>query len=55
MNVPLVDLRQQYAPLRGEILDNIGRVLDGMQLFLGQTCDRSSASLLLSVPAPDRC
>ncbi len=36
MNVPLVDLRQQYVPLKGDILDAIGGVLDGMQLFLGE-------------------
>ncbi len=36
MNVPLVDLRKQYAPLKDEILAGIGRVFDGMQLFLGE-------------------
>ena len=36
MNIPLVDLRRQYAPLKDEILSGIGRVLDGMQLFLGE-------------------
>jgi len=36
MNVPLVDLRKQYAPLKEEILSGIERVLDGMQLFLGE-------------------
>ena len=36
MNIPLVDLRKQYAPLKDEILSGIGRVLDGMQLFLGE-------------------
>ncbi len=36
MNIPLVDLRKQYAPLKNEILSGIERVLDGMQLFLGE-------------------
>jgi dTDP-4-amino-4,6-dideoxygalactose transaminase len=36
MNIPLVDLRQQYAPLKNEILSGIEHVLDGMQLFLGE-------------------
>jgi dTDP-4-amino-4,6-dideoxygalactose transaminase len=36
MNIPLVDLRKQYAPLKGEILGGIERVLDGMHLFLGE-------------------
>ncbi len=36
MNIPLVDLRKQYAPLKQEILSGISKVLDGMQLFLGE-------------------
>lgn len=36
MNVPLVDLRKQYASLKEEILGGIEQVLDGMQLFLGE-------------------
>jgi dTDP-4-amino-4,6-dideoxygalactose transaminase len=36
MNIPLVDLRKQYAPLKDEILSGIERVLDGMHLFLGE-------------------
>jgi dTDP-4-amino-4,6-dideoxygalactose transaminase len=36
MTIPLVDLRKQYAPLKDEILTGIGKVLDGMQLFLGE-------------------
>jgi dTDP-4-amino-4,6-dideoxygalactose transaminase len=36
MNIPFVDLRKQYAPLKDEILSGISRVLDGMQLFLGE-------------------
>lgn len=36
MTIPLVDLRKQYAPLKDEILAGISRVLDGMQLFLGE-------------------
>jgi dTDP-4-amino-4,6-dideoxygalactose transaminase len=32
----LVDLKKQYAPLKEDILTGIGKVLDGMQLFLGE-------------------
>lgn len=33
--IPLVDLRAQYEPIREEILVAIAEVLDGMHLFLG--------------------
>ena len=36
MNVQFVDLRKQYAPFKEEILAGIEKVLDGMQLFLGE-------------------
>jgi len=36
MNIPLVDLKAQYAPLKDEILGRIATVLDGMHLFLGE-------------------
>jgi dTDP-4-amino-4,6-dideoxygalactose transaminase len=36
MNVPLVDLRKQYTPLKADILAGISQVLDGMHLFLGE-------------------
>lgn len=36
MNIPLVDLRKQYAPLKKEILSGIDHVLNGMHLFLGE-------------------
>lgn len=36
MNIPLVDLRKQYAPLKDEILSGLERALDGMHLFLGE-------------------
>jgi dTDP-4-amino-4,6-dideoxygalactose transaminase len=35
MNVPFVDLKAQYASIKGEVLDAIAQVLDGMQLNLG--------------------
>ncbi len=35
MQIPLVDLKQQYQEIKKEILPEIGRVLEGMQLFLG--------------------
>lgn len=36
MNVPLVDLKAQYKPLKEEILRGIERSLEGMWLFLGE-------------------
>ncbi len=36
MSIQFVDLRKQYAPLKEEILSGIEKVLDGMQLFLGE-------------------
>jgi dTDP-4-amino-4,6-dideoxygalactose transaminase len=36
MDIPLVDLRQQYQPLKDEILAGIAQALDGMHLFLGE-------------------
>lgn len=36
MNIPLVDLKLQYAPLKEEILSEISKTLDGMHLFLGE-------------------
>jgi dTDP-4-amino-4,6-dideoxygalactose transaminase len=36
MNVPFVDLKMQYAPLKEQILAGISKSLDGMQLFLGE-------------------
>jgi len=36
MNIPLVDLKAQYQPLKEEILEGIERSLEGMSLFLGE-------------------
>jgi dTDP-4-amino-4,6-dideoxygalactose transaminase len=36
MSIQFVDLRKQYAPFKDEILSGIEKVLDGMQLFLGE-------------------
>src|SRR5512137_1154030 len=36
MPIPLVNLKKQYAPLKEDILAGISKVLDGMQLFLGE-------------------
>lgn len=35
MNIPLVDLKAQYQPLKTDILQRIEGILDGMRLFLG--------------------
>ena len=37
--IPLVDLKAQFAPLREEMLQAIAGVLDGMHLFLGPQLD----------------
>lgn len=34
--IPLVDLKAQYRPLRDDILSRIDSILDGMHLFLGE-------------------
>ena len=36
MNIPLVNLKKQYAPLKDEIMSGIEHVFEGMQLFLGE-------------------
>jgi len=34
--VPMLDLKRQYEPLRQEILDALGRVIDSRQFILGE-------------------
>ncbi len=36
MHIPLVDLKRQYQGIKEEVLAEIGRALEGMQLFLGK-------------------
>ena len=36
MNIPLVDLRKQYQPLKDEIIHGMEQALEGMHLFLGE-------------------
>ncbi len=36
MNIPLVDLRAQYLPLKDEIFEKTAQILDSMYLFLGE-------------------
>ena len=36
MHIPLVDLKAQYNGIKDEVLAEIGRALEGMQLFLGE-------------------
>jgi dTDP-4-amino-4,6-dideoxygalactose transaminase len=52
MTIPFVDLRKNYAPLKTEILSGIERVLDGMQLFLGENvrCLESEFARFIGVP-----
>ena len=35
MEIPLVDLKAQYEPLKQDILRRVAEILDGMHLFLG--------------------
>ena len=36
MHIPLVDLKTQYRGIKDEVLVEVGKVLDGMQLYLGK-------------------
>ncbi len=36
MRIPFVDLKRQYSPIRTEIQEKLGQVMEGMQLFLGE-------------------
>lgn len=36
MNIPLVDLKKQYQPLREEIFAELEKIFDSMHLFLGE-------------------
>ena len=36
MNIPFVDLKNQYQGIKQEVLAEIAQALDGMQLFLGK-------------------
>lgn len=36
--IPLVDLKAGFAPIRDEVMKAIGQVLDGMNLYLGANC-----------------
>lgn len=40
MQIPLVDLKAQYATIKSEVLPAIEEVLEGMQLFLGPSTRR---------------
>src|SRR5436189_1911184 len=35
MNIPLVNLKAQFAPLRAEMLESLARILDSQQFALG--------------------
>lgn len=36
MHIPLVDLKTQYRGIKDEVLAEVGKALDGMQLYLGK-------------------
>ena len=49
MNVPLIDLQAQYAPLRDELIAAVTRVCDGQQFILGrevELLERELAAML---------
>src|SRR3954468_5013796 len=45
MHVPLLDLQQQYQPLKAEILAEIERVADSQHLILGPEVEKLERSL----------
>jgi dTDP-4-amino-4,6-dideoxygalactose transaminase len=48
VNIPLVDLKAQYQPLKDDILSRLEEILDGMRLFLGpnvQALEKEFAAL----------
>jgi dTDP-4-amino-4,6-dideoxygalactose transaminase len=51
-NVPLLDLKAQFAPLRGDVLEAIVRVCDSQQFILGSEVDALERELeaVLGVP-----
>ena len=49
MNVPLIDLHAQYAPIRDELIATVTRVCDGQQFILGrevELLERELAAML---------
>jgi dTDP-4-amino-4,6-dideoxygalactose transaminase len=44
VRIPLVDLNTQYKDIKEEVLAEIGRALDGMQLFLGKNVQALESS-----------
>jgi dTDP-4-amino-4,6-dideoxygalactose transaminase len=52
VKVPLLDLRAQYAPLRGELLAAITRVCDSQRFILGPEVDALEHELTRSLDVP---
>jgi len=52
MIIEFVDLKRQYRPLREEIMSGIERVLDGMNLFLGENVYRLEEEFAAYCGAP---
>jgi dTDP-4-amino-4,6-dideoxygalactose transaminase len=49
MSIPLLDLKSQFAPIRGEVLSALARVCDSQQFILGaevEAFEREMASML---------
>ena len=52
MHVPLLDLRQQYEPLKAEILAEIEKVADSQMLILGPQVERFETAITKYCGAP---
>jgi dTDP-4-amino-4,6-dideoxygalactose transaminase len=52
-DIPFVDLHRQYLPLRHQIHEAIGAILDGMQLFLGPNVRAFEREYADYLDAPD--
>ena len=50
--VPLIDLKAQFAPLRGEVLEAIARVCDAQQFILGPEVDSLERELAAVLDVP---
>jgi dTDP-4-amino-4,6-dideoxygalactose transaminase len=55
LNVPLLDLRLQYTPVREEVLSAIRRACDDQQFIMGPAVERLEAELaVLTEPSAAR-
>ena len=55
MQVPLLDLRDQYAPLRDEIMKEIAEICDSQRFILGDKVVKLEKELAEYCGAPHVC